>query len=124
MRRRTVATAMLAVMLTACGQSAPTPEAVAQQWAEAVKVGDTNAVGALMPATTNNVLFAAWWGRTEDFREAGRLQAYTIKQASAAGNSTDVLVEWTGSQAPVCTTVQIAPDRTVSNVSDFETCEE
>ena len=124
MRRGMLAAASLILVLTACGQRTPSPEAVAQQWAEAVKVGDTAAVGALMPVAANNMLFAAWWGRANDFRKVGRLQAYTIESATAAGNSTNVLIEWTGSQAPVCTTVQIAPDRTVSNVSDFETCKE
>lgn len=122
------------VLLTACQSSisarlaAPTPtptvESVGTQWAEAVKVGDTAAMGTLMPAAANNMLFAAWWGRAGDFRKAGRLQAYTIEKVTAAGSSTDILIKWTGSQQPVCTTIQVAPNHTVINVSDFETCKE
>jgi len=125
MRRWMLVIWSVLVLVTACSTvSAPTPEAVAQAWAEGVKNGDTAAVTRLMNVTNDNVLFASFWRRAQNFREAGRLQNYTIRQVTASGNSTDVIIEWTGSQAPVCTRVQIAPDRTVSNVSDFETCPE
>ncbi len=125
MRRWMVVMGSVLVVVTACSTTRTrTPEAIAQAWAEGVRVGDTAAVSALLSPTHDTRIFAWWWERAGDFREIGRLQQFTMKHITAAGTSTNVVIEWTGSEAPVCTTVQIAPDRMVSNVSDFETCPE
>jgi hypothetical protein len=96
-------------------------ESIAVQWAEAVTAGDHAALATMMNGA-NNILYAAWRGRTEEFRQAGRLQAYSIGTPVAAGTSTNVEIRWTGSGEPMCTTIQVAPDRTVSIVSDLYVC--
>ena len=54
-----------------------------------------------------------------------RLEAYTITGTRAAGTSTDVMMTWTGGDAPpICTTIQVGPDGKIVLYSGIYDCPE
>ncbi len=130
MRRRAWGLLNLLVLLTACGTTlsvttptptpVPTPEAVGKVWADAVLVNDFAVLRSIMPG--DDFTFSAWAGKLQEAKERQWMHAYTITGTRAAGTSTDVMMTWTGTDDPICTTIQVGPDGNIVLYSGIYFC--
>lgn len=115
--------ASLLILVSACGAGRTASEEVIRRWADAATEGDYAASKALMGM--DPFMEEMWQTMNEPFRVKGRLQAYTIVDGpSRVGQSTNAMLRWTGSEAPLCLRVQVSPDGKLFVLSNYEQCEE
>jgi hypothetical protein len=112
----------LLVSLAACGQTM-TPDSVIRAWADAAQAGDYATAEQSMAG--DHFARMTWREPHERYRQAGRLQHYTIADGpTTTGDSTTATLRWTGSMAPLCITVQVGPDGKLRPLSDYDRCGE
>lgn len=133
MRRRAWGLLNVLVLLTACGTTlgvttptptpVPTPEAVGKAWGDAIVANDFAVLRSMMQG--DEFTFSIWAGDVQRAKQRQRMQAYTITGTRAAGTSTDVMMTWTGGDAPpICTTIQVGPDSKIVLYSGIYDCPE
>jgi hypothetical protein len=133
MRRRAWVLLNVLVLLTACGTTlgvttptptpVPTPEAVGKVWGDAIVANDFAVLRSMMQG--DEFTFSIWAGDVQRAKQRQRMQAYTMTGTRAAGTSTDVMMTWTGGDAPpICTTIQVGPDSKIVLYSGIYDCPE
>ena len=111
----------LLLALTACGQTT-TPDTVIRAWADAAQVGDYATAEALMAG--DDFAKMTWREPHRRYRDAGRLQEYTIAEGpTATGQSHTATLRWTGNIEPICITVQVDGAGKLTPLSDYDLCE-
>ncbi len=115
---------VLAILITlcACGSNAG-PRAVITRWADAARIGDYATAKQMMGM--GEFLNEMWQGLHEGYRKGGRLQAYSIVDGPVpVGKSANAVLRWTGNDEPLCVTVQVTPEHTITVQSNYAECPE